>query len=138
MWNIENLIFHPHLDRNRRDSFGFDVGQPVRDSPLTCHASGQSRTGGCDREGKVVTCILNYLLPQIFFGGWWSGRAKTPRHNSRPKHFRRRFSTEICLDQISPNFFFGPFLTRGLLSLLEHTCSNTPPRRGEPHVRIRL
>ena len=122
MWNIKNLIFHPHLVRNRGDSLGFDFGQPVRDSPLTCHASGQSRTGGCDREGKVVTCILNYLLPQIFFGGWWSGRAKTPRHNSMTKHFQRRPTESFC------SFPFGD---KSAFEPIKAKCTSSPSR---PHL----
>ena len=40
MWNIKNLIFHPHMVRNRGDSLGFDFGQPIRvhRSPATPRA----------------------------------------------------------------------------------------------------
>lgn len=81
--------------------------------PLACHASGQSRTGGCDREGKSCKSRLNYLLPQIFLGGWRSGRVQnTPRAIIQGPKFQRpefsRVSNQDLFSQECLRAYQGP------------------------------
>ena len=110
--------FPPPVRQNRGDSLGFDFWWSCNRRPLACHASGQSRTGGCDREGKSCKRLINFLLPQIFLGGWRSGRVQnTPRAIIQgPKIFK----------SIQPRSVFP----RVPSSLPRATWLNTPPRRG--------